>query len=166
MKYLKRTLLLLPSFFIIFSCLFINNYIFAAWDIDVDYHIIPKITSKEISEIQKATEEIWRTWWSVMSTYKKKADELANSPAQQLNSWIMNRDTIMKYLVFVIKFLSQIWLVIWVGFIMYSGYKYMINVFTWNSIDKSMVPNAIIWVIIIIFSYAIMKTLTSIVWLS
>ncbi len=164
MKHLKKLLLL--TFFILILSLSINNYSFAAWsdNIDVDYYVIPKIKDESVKNIQEATEAIWKTWWSVMETYKAKAKTLTKE--EQINSWIMTRDTIIDYLIFVIKFLSQIWLVIWAGFIMYAGYKYMVNVFTWNSIDKSMVPNAIIWVIIIVFSYAIMKTFTSFVWLS
>lgn len=166
MRHLKKLLFLLPTIWIIFSCLFINNSIFAnEWKkIDVDYYIIPKIKEESVKRIQDATTEIWKSWWSVMETYKEKAANLTT--AEQLNSWIMTRDTIMNYLVFVIKFLSQIWLVIWAWFIMFAGYKYMTSIITWSSADKSMIPNAIIWVIIVIFSYAIMKTFTSIVWLT
>ena len=167
MKHLKKLIILLPTILILSINLSVNNYTFAgeAWkDIEVDYYIIPKIEDKEISEIQEATEEIWKAWWSVMETYREKAENL--TVPQQWNSWIMTRDAIMKYLVFVIKFLSQFWLVVWAGFIMYAGYKYMISVFNSNRTSPDMVKNAIIWVIIVVFSYAIMKTLTSIAWLS
>ena len=158
--------LFLTTILIVIISLSIDNHSFAAWsdDIDVDYYVIPKINEESIQKIQDATDAIWRTWWSVMATYRAKAQTLTKE--EQINSWIMTRDTIMDYLIFVIKFLSQIWLVIWAGYIMFAGYKYMTSVLTWSSAEKSMIPNAITLVIIIIFSYAIMKTLTSIVWLS
>lgn len=167
MKLLKKLLLLSPILLISLLIFPVNNTIFAAWnwnDIDVDYYIIPKIEDESLEKIQEKTKQIWMTWWHVMETIRNVSKDLTT--AECLSSWIMNRDCIMNYLVFVIKFLSQLWLIIWTWFIMYAGYKYMINVFGWNTIDKWMVTNAIIWVIIIIFSYAIMKTLTSIVWLS
>lgn len=165
MKHLKKLLHLLPAISILIICFSINTNTFAAWDdIDVDYYIIPKISEKSKIKIQSGTQEIWKSWWKVMEKYKEIANSL--TAEEQLNSWIMTRDTIMNYLVFVIKFLGQIWLVIWVWFIMYAGYKYMINVFGWNTADKTMISNAIIWVIIIIFSYAIMRFFLAIVWLS
>lgn len=126
--------------------------------------IIPELEDDELTEVQQAVAEIWQTWWSVMDTYKKKAVELTTE--QQLASWIMNRDTIVNYLVYVIKFLSQLWIVIGVVFIMYAWYKYMISIFNWFKTPSTTIKNAIIWVIIVIFSYAIMKILTSLVWLS
>lgn len=167
MKLLKKLLILSPTLLISLFIFPINNTAFAAWNwdnIDVDYYIIPKIEDESLEKIQEKTKEIWMSWWHVMDTYRDVAKTLTT--AECLSSWIMTRDCVMNYLVFVIKFLSQLWLIIWTGFIIFAGYKYMINVFGWNTINKWMVTNAIIWIIIIIFSYAIMKTLTSIVWLS
>jgi hypothetical protein len=83
----------------------------------------------------------------------------------QLASGIMNRDTIMKYLEFIVKFLSQLWMAVWVIFIMFAWYKYMVSIFNWQKTWAGTIKNAIIWVIIVIFSYAILKTLTSLVWI-
>jgi len=126
--------------------------------------IIPELEDEELSEVQQAVDKVWQTWWSVMDTYKIEASHLTTE--QQLASWIMNRDTIVNYLVYVIKFLSQLWIVVGVVFIMYAWYKYMISVFAWWKTPSTTIKNAIIWVIIVIFSYAIMKVLTSLVWLS
>lgn len=167
MKHFKRILFLLPGIIIAFLSLSTNNYTFAAqgWDdIDVDYYIIPEIKEDSYEKIKTATERIWQTGQNVMEQYKIEAKSL--TAAECFNSWIMTRDCIMDYFVFVIKFLGQLWLAIWVGFIMYAGYKYMINIFGWNTIDKKMVTNAIIGVLIIIFSYAIMKFFLAIVWLA
>ena len=78
----------------------------------------------------------------------------------------MDRDVIIDYLKFVVKFLSEAWLAVWVIFIMLAWYKYMIAVFNWLKAPTGTIKNAIIWVIIIIFSYAILKTLTSLVGIS
>ena len=126
--------------------------------------IIPELEWEELTTVQKAVDDVWHTGWEVMDRYRETAAQLTTE--QQLASWIMDWDTIVNYLVYVVKFLSQLWLVVWVVFIMYAGYKYMISVFAWWKTPSTTIKNAIIWVIIVIFSYAIMKILTSLVWLS
>lgn len=129
------------------------------------FSILPELEDKEITTANEKINEIWQTWWEVRKKYNKIASgELTTS--QQIATWIMNWDTIMNYLVFIVKFLSQLWLLVGFFFIMYAGYTYMLSVFQWNKTKSSTVTNAIIWVIIVIFSYAIMKILTSIIWIS
>ena len=142
-----------------------------AWDNGNDlqvewFEIMPKLTDKEVEEVEQAIKDIWNTGNKVWDTYNQKASELKTS--QQIASWIMNRDTIMNYLVFIVQFLSQLWLVVWVGFIMYGWYRYIMSVFEWWKTDKAKpaITNAIIGVIVVIFSYAIMRILTSIIWLT
>jgi hypothetical protein len=43
-----------------------------------------------------------------MDQYDATAEAWKNRPEMQLASGIMNRDTIMKYLEFIVKFLSQL----------------------------------------------------------
>ena len=149
-------------------CLFwLSTYVNAAGesDLNVDgFSIMPELDNTEKKNINDKIVEIWQTWWWVRDKYNETASKLETS--EQIASWIMNRDTIMNYLVFIVKFLSQLWIAVGVIFIMYAGYKYMISVFSWWKTPSSTVKNAIIWVIIVIFSYAIMKTLTSLIWLS
>ena len=136
-------------------------------DLQVEwFEIMPKLTDKEAEEAEQAVTEVWQTGHKVWETYNQKASELKTS--QQIATWIMNRDTIMNYLVFIVQFLSQLWLTVWVWFIMFAWYKYIISVFDWWKTDwaKPAIINAIIWVIIVIFSYAIMRILTSIIWLT
>ena len=128
------------------------------------FNILPELDKDEISKVETAIGTIWQSWWKVMENYVIEAEKLSTS--QQIASWIMNWDTIYNYLVFVVQFLSQLWLVVWVVFIMYAGYMYMVSVFKWWKVPTETVKNAIIWVIIVIFSYAIMKTLTSFIGLS
>lgn len=134
----------------------------AEWSLD--YTILPEIEESWIKTLQEKVEQIWKTWWKVMETYTKTAEKLTLE--EQLATWIMNRDTILNYLVYVVKFLSQLWLAIGTIFIMFAGYKYIVSVFNWWKADSKTLKNAIIWVIIVIFSFAIMKFLTSIVWIS
>ena len=149
--------------------LFVCAFCLSAWvyaqDMSVNgIQIIPELDDGEVREINEAIDRIGKTGWNVRNEYNKTASGLSTS--EQIASWIMNRDTLVNYLVYVIKFLSQLWLVIWVVFIMYAWYKYMVSVFNGWKTPSSTVKNAIIWVIIVIFSYAIMKILTSLVWLS
>jgi len=153
------------TIFLVFSIIFIPYKTLAAdSDLDVEFNIIPELSEEEIKEWNEAITEIWKTWWKVMDNYRKKADEL--STKQQIAIWIMNRNTLMNYLVYIVQFLSQLWLVVWWWFIMYAWYKYMISVFEKWKTPSSTIKNAIIGVIIVIFSYAIMRTLTSIIWLT
>jgi len=141
-----------------------NNNLYAS-DLEVDwFNIIPELTWWQIDKIDKAIEEIWATWWNVWKKYNENADKLSTS--EQIGSGIMNRNTIMNYLVFIVQFLSQLWLVVWAIFIMYAWYKYMTSIFAGWKTPSSTVKNAIIGVIIVIFSYAIMRVLTSFIWLT
>ncbi len=134
-------------------------------EIDIEgFEIMPKLKPEEITEINTKIKEIWSTGWNVWNLYNKNASEMTTS--QQISSGIMTRDTIMNYLVFVVQFLSQLWLLVWAWFIMFAWYKYMLSVFNWWKTPSSTIKNAIIWVIIVIFSYAIMRILTSIIWLT
>lgn len=137
-----------------------NIYVHAAggWD---DFSIIKKtrVTSDDLKEI-------WSEPWKVMDKYKKAAAELDGEAWEQLGSWIMSRNTIYNYLIFFVQYLSQLGLIVWVLFIIYAWYKYMTSVFTWKSAPTDVLSNAIIWVLIVIFSYAITKLLTWFIWLS
>ena len=152
--------------FIVLNVIIFPFYTFAKdGKVEVDgFNILPELSEKEITEVNQEITKIWQTWWNVWAAYTKAASGMSTS--QQIASWIMNRDTIMNYLVFVVQFLSQLWLVVWTWFIIYAWYKYMLSVFNGWKVPSETVKNAIIWVIIIIFSYAIMKTLTSLIWIS
>ena len=157
-KFIKVLVIWLFSFFVV-SC-----GVMAADPDPIDFTIIPEIKEEEISQVNEAIEKIWSKWWDVWDNYNEKADNLTTN--QQVASWIMNWSTIMNYLVFVVQFLSQLWLAVGVLFIMYAWYKYMVSVFNGGKLPTETVKNAIIWVIVVIFSYAILKTMTSLIWIS
>ncbi len=160
-------ILIITSFIILNIILTPHNT--HAWENDVPinwFNILPELTESGTTTVNEKVNEVWQSWWKVWEKYNEIASSWTLSTSQQIASWIMNRDTIMNYLVFIVKFLSQLWLVVWFWFIMYAWYKYMLSVFDWWKTPSSTIKNAIIWIIIVIFSYAIMKTLTSIIWIS
>jgi len=137
----------------------------AAGDMQVSWlNILPEMTQAQINKINTAIDEIWKKWWDVMWRYYTESKKL-NTP-EQVASWIMNWDTIMNYLVFIVQFLSQLWLLVWALFIMYAWYMYIVSLFKWWQVPKKTIINAVIWILVVIFSYAIMKILTSFIWLS
>ena len=77
-------------------------------------------------------------------------------------SGIFTWDTLLDYLVYLVKFLSQLGIFIGACFIIYAGYIYASNVFTGKepSSGKTAISNAVIGVIVITFSYAIMRAIT------
>ncbi len=162
-KNFKKIWIVISLFYLI---IFPSSVSMADKELDVDwFNIIPELSDEEISKVDKAIKDIWTTWKNVRNAYNQKASELSTS--EQIASGIMNRDTIMNYLVFIVQFLSQLWLLVGAIFIIYAWYKYMTNIFFGSkSTPSSTIKNAIIWVIIIIFSYAIMRVLTSFIWLT
>lgn len=126
-----------------------------------DFEIIPKASSG--GKVEAAVEAVGEKWWSVRDTYDKKATEMKNNVGDQIASGIMTRNTLLDYIVYIVRFLSQIGLVIGVIMIIYAGYLYASSVFSASNMSKgkSAITNAIIGVLVIAFSYAIMKILTS-----
>ena len=134
-------------------------------DLEVNwFNIMPELEESELEKLDEDIKEIWSEWWKVNDKYYKTSKTLSTS--QQVASWIMNWDTIMNYLVFIVQFLSQLGLVVWAVFIMIAWYKYAVSLFQWWKVPSSTVKNAIIGIFIVIFSYAIMRILTSFIWLT
>lgn len=125
-----------------------------------DFEIIPKATSG--NKVENAVEAVGASWWNVRDIYNTKASEL-NNVGDQIASGIMTRDTLLNYIVYLVRFLSQIGLVIGVLMIIYAGYLYASSIFSPSNMSKgkAAITNAIIGVLVIAFSYAIIKLLTS-----
>jgi len=95
-----------------------------------------------------------------MQTYREKANELSLS--EQMATGIMNRTTILDYIVYLVKFLSQIGLLIGAVMIIYAGYIYATNIFGGKESNaNSAIKYALIGVIVITFSYAIIRFFTA-----
>ena len=99
-----------------------------------------------------------------MNKYQELASGNTLSLEQKMATGIMDWTTILDYVVYLIRFLSQIGLVIGAVMIIYAGYIYASSILTDSgsgSKGKDAVKNAILGVVIIVFSYAIMKLFTS-----
>lgn len=126
----------------------------------------------QLEILPKAESDLWtihqniiknQQWKHVRDIYNEKANgELAGADKvdEQLATWIMTRDTILDYAVLLLRFLSQVGLMIGGIMIVYAGYRYILNVLEAAEPDPSLIKNAIIGIMVIIFSYAIMRILT------
>jgi hypothetical protein len=146
---LWRLCLLLPIFFV---------------KADENLSVIDKVTDEEANHINQRIKFISATPWKVRINIHNAHEDLSFS--ERWAGWILEIDDIMNYMVQIIQFLSQLGLVVWTIFIMYAGYKYIISVLNSQKTPSSTIKNAIIWILIIIFSYAIMRILTSFIWLT
>ena len=112
--------------------------------------------------------------WTLIPEWERTAPEIApwwvratfagsNNAGDAFSSWVFNWDNVFDFFKYVAKTLSQIGLVIWAAMIVYAGYKYATWVFTWDAAKwwQDALKWAIYWVLIVIFSYAIMKLLIS-----
>lgn len=126
-----------------------------------DFEIIPKASSG--NKVENAVNVVGQTGGNVRDAYNKQASKLSGSVGDQIASGIMTRDTLLDYIVYLVRFLSQIGIVIGVLMIIYAGYLYASSIFSPSNMSKgkSAITNAIIGVLVIAFSYAIMKLLTS-----
>ena len=149
---------LVLSMFIIITSSFAYTY----WTSDDVWTIIPESSSWD--KVQKAVKEFWETPWKVWENYNKKAKDM--NVWDSFASWIFTWDTIFNFLKHIANLLSQIGLVIWALMIIYAWYKYSVWVFTGDASKwwKDAVKWAIYWVLIVIFSYAIMKILLWMFW--
>lgn len=127
---------------------------------DVKFEIIPKVNS---GDLQNVNTTILDSNDDIRDIYNKQADTLGaqdGGTALQVASGVMNRDTIINYAIMVLRFLSQLWLLIWWLMIVYTGWKYIMAVITGDSAPSSeLIKNAIIGILVIIFSYAILRIL-------
>lgn len=126
--------------------------------VDNNFEIIPKSTvdvSKDVSDVGKAGGSVWDKLNATAKRYESGGDIGA-----QFASGAFTRNTILNYVVYLVRFLSQIALVIGAAMIIYAGYKYAASSFG-EKPEPAMIKNAIIGVLIVIFSYAIIKFLTS-----
>lgn len=164
--------LVLWSLWMIFAS---TNLVFA---VENDFEIIPEKTNdtnvvNDVNDLKtihtKPNVDTYTNveWWT--GTYKEDFRDRYNSIADknsgnlwdQLASWIVNRDTILDYIVYLVSFLSQIGLFIWALMVLYSWYQYAATVFTWKAPSNDPIKNAIYGILIISFSYAIVRWLTA-----
>ena len=132
-----------------------------AVDTASNFEIVPQADSW--GKVEQAVEAVGSQWGHVRDTYNEQASEMNGQVGNQLASGIMTRDTLLDYVVYLVRFLSQVGLLIWGLMVIYAGYLYATTIFGWGdaSKGKKAITNAIIGILVIAFSYAIMKMLTS-----
>jgi hypothetical protein len=121
---------------------------------------VTSIFAQASSTIGATNESIQSGSGHVRDTYNEKAKGLTNV-GDQLATGVMTRDTILNYGVRMLVFMSQASLLVGAIMFIYTGYEYIISVITGGGDpDKKHILNAIYGILIIIFSYAIMRILT------
>lgn len=128
-----------------------------------DWTLIPEWSWDKAA---KAIESVWKTPWEVWKNYNNQASDLKDDVWTAFASWVFSWDIILNFLKYLANLLSWIWLVVGAGMIIYAGYKYASWVFTGDASKwwKDAIKWAIYWVLIIIFSYAIIKILLWMFW--
>lgn len=142
---------------------FISTALLFSWSIFAqtnDFSIIPE--SKEDVDVAASVTKVGSEGGNLRNMYNQEAKTLKEDLGAQMASGIMTRNTLLDYVVYVVRFLSQIGLLIGAVMIIYAGYMYATEIFGGKaSAGKSAITNAIVGVLVISFSYAIMKLLTS-----
>lgn len=89
-------------------------------------------------------------------------DKNNNSLGKQISSWVATWDTIIDYLVYALRFLSQIAILAWALMFIYAGYKYVSSAISGSGwVSNDILLYAIGGMLVVIFSYAIMRILTN-----
>ncbi len=98
-------------------------------------------------------------WGKVWDNYRAVVKSGNLSLWDQFASWILSWDSILDYLVFLVKFVGQVALLIGALAIIYLGYKRIIK----NLKPESNNPiwKIVLWLLIIVFAYVIVKLIWS-----
>lgn len=126
------------------------------------YSILPEVENPE--NLSEDVSWIGEEAGEVRNKYNDKAVEYEKDGklGEALATGVMTRNTILQYIVYLVKFISQIGLVIGAGMIIFAGYKYATNIFGWKTSEgNTAIKYAIIGILVISFAYAIMKIFTS-----
>jgi hypothetical protein len=130
-----------------------------AWNADDPFVLIPESNFPERAE--NNSWNLWQKWVSgkFREFYNMSAEDMKDDVGWQISSGIMNWDTILTILGRVVTFLANGALVVGAAMIIYAWYLYVASVFagdyTWKANDA--IKRAIIGIVIVIFSYAIIR---------
>ena len=122
---------------------------------DDDIAIIPEWSwtnaAQKVSQVS--------SWGKVWKIYRDIVDDGDLSLWDQLASGIMSWDTILDYCVYIAKFLWEVALLIGALAIIFLWYKRITKNIFWDA--PKWILLVIIWLLIIIFAYAIIKLIWS-----
>lgn len=167
MKFIKKLFFGL----FLFSLLWFNISVLAASSNDTNFVIIPNgsstVSNPNWSQNSTTTTTPWQAVKDISTkdpSWKQSLWDKYNSQAKtmdvwtQMATWIMNWDTIINYIAYLVRFLSQLALVIWAWMIIFAWYKYAMQVYWWKAQDwATAIKDAIIWIIVVTFAYAIIR---------
>lgn len=124
-------------------------------------HIIPE-TETDNDYDDKAASIVKLVWDDDGRSVNDRYNEQAKDILDDWDIWlafetgVMNWDILLSYVAYVIRFINQLWILIWSIMILYAGYQYATSIFWWKVSNwNNAIKNAIIWIIVIVFSYAI-----------
>lgn len=158
---MKKLLLSLCIICVLFVLQWVWSSTFATDD--KPFELIPETKSDDWKWDVTDLQEI-RPKWDFWQEYNDAADKYAQEKdwlGKMLASGIVSWDTILLLLTKVIKFVSNAALVVGSWMFIYAWYMYIIAAISWDEgwtgKANSAIKNAVIWVVIVIFSYAIQK---------
>lgn len=137
-----------------FLLIFVSAFALLLWFTQAQ-SLVPKDIEADTAEIVSWVSQ----WWHVLENQKKLIKSWELTMAQQINTWIMSWDTILDYCVFLVKFLWEVALLIWAVAIIFLWYKRITKNVFWES-PKGLTM-IVIWILVVIFAYAIVKLLWS-----
>ncbi|MEI6426253.1 MAG: hypothetical protein WCO66_02760 [Candidatus Absconditabacteria bacterium] len=124
--------------------------------------VVPEVKGTNVQDVKDDVTRVSLQGGQVWDTYNKTLSGAYGKRdlSEQLSSGIMDWTTILDYFARFVKYLSEIGIFVGACFIVYAGYVYATAVFQKSdqvSKGTAAIKNAIFGVIIITFSYAIMK---------
>ena len=129
-------------------------------------HIITQTIYRK-QDTSNIIKNIWdiEQWGTVLERYSGAAAELEQKwdLGAAFETGVFSWNIVISYLVYLLRFISQLGLLIWAVMILYAGYQYATFIFGfWDpSKAKTTINRAIQWVLILVFSFAIWRGLTA-----
>lgn len=164
-----------------FFCLWLNVFHVNAADAAKEnpFVLIPKAQNDEFADdVDNLTDLKTKESKNFRESYNSTAEKYLNAQGNNksstrfwcdlwsmLASGIITRDTILCFLIRVVKFVANMALVVWAAMIIYAWYLYTITAITGSNVDETShandaIKNAAIGITIVIFSYAIQRIVT------
>lgn len=153
---MKRLLLMMFAVFALSNSLVSVTYGQAANDLVV----VPE-GSQGADSVVLDLQNQWGDLWDQYDDRAYNDAQLAGEQnlANQIRTGVMTWDTLIFYLVYLLQLLSQVGMLVGVLMIIFVGYQYASYSFTGAEPNPGYINNAIIGIVVIIFSYAILNIL-------
>ena len=138
---------------------FVWTFVFAQ---DLDFEIIPESSKSQQQLIDTEVKKVAESPGRVRDKYREISEDPSRTLWDKMASGIMDWDTILDYVVYLVKFMSQLGLLIGALMFIYAWYMYATQIMWWDESKwKTAMKNAIIGVVVLSFSFAILKIVTN-----